>query len=226
MPSPHSSARDPGRRPRDRRQPRQRADRDRHRERRCRPTTTRSAASSGRRRASPPRTCRRGSAATWLMAISNARGWLVLTTGNKSRDVGRLRDALRRHGGRLRGDQGRAEDARLRARALSQRALPRAADPGGRARARAVGRAAPRAARRGLAAAVRGARPILEAYVERDLSRDQIIEMGADPSLVEEVVAMVDRSEYKRRQAPPGIRITPRAFGRDRRLPITNRFGG
>ena len=44
--------------------------------------------------------------------------------------------------------------------------------------------------------------------------------------LVDEVILLVDRAEYKRRQAPPGIRITPRGFGRDRRLPITNRFGG
>ena len=49
---------------------------------------------------------------------------------------------------------------------------------------------------------------------------------GVDPALVDDVIAMVDRSEYKRRQAPPGIRITPKAFGRDRRLPITNRFRG
>ena len=44
--------------------------------------------------------------------------------------------------------------------------------------------------------------------------------------MVDEVIRMVDRAEYKRRQAPPGIKITPKAFGRDRRLPITNRFGG
>jgi NAD+ synthase (glutamine-hydrolysing) len=49
---------------------------------------------------------------------------------------------------------------------------------------------------------------------------------GMPADVVDEVVRMVDRSEYKRRQAAPGIRITPRAFGRDRRLPITNRFGG
>jgi NAD+ synthase (glutamine-hydrolysing) len=67
---------------------------------------------------------------------------------------------------------------------------------------------------------------ILEAYVEQDAGRDQIIDSGIPAELVDEVIRMVDRSEYKRRQAPPGIRITPRAFGRDRRLPITNRFGG
>jgi NAD+ synthase (glutamine-hydrolysing) len=67
---------------------------------------------------------------------------------------------------------------------------------------------------------------ILSAYVEEDRGRDEIVGDGLEPGLVDEVIAMVDRSEYKRRQAPPGIRITPKAFGRDRRLPITNRFRG
>jgi NAD+ synthase (glutamine-hydrolysing) len=67
---------------------------------------------------------------------------------------------------------------------------------------------------------------ILTAYVEEDRGREEIAAEGIDPELVDEVIAMVDRSEYKRRQAPPGIRITPKAFGRDRRLPITNRFRG
>ncbi len=67
---------------------------------------------------------------------------------------------------------------------------------------------------------------VLEAYVERDLGREEMIEAGLPSAVVDEVVRMVDHSEYKRRQAAPGIRITPKAFGRDRRLPITNRFGG
>ncbi len=67
---------------------------------------------------------------------------------------------------------------------------------------------------------------ILEAYVERDQGREEMIAAGMPADVVDEVVRMVDRSEYKRRQAAPGIRITPKAFGRDRRLPITNRFGG
>jgi NAD+ synthase (glutamine-hydrolysing) len=66
--------------------------------------------------------------------------------------------------------------------------------------------------------------PILEAYVEEDHSVEEIVAQGFDPALVERVVNMVDRNEYKRRQAPPGIKITPRAFGRDRRLPIANRY--
>src|SRR5690606_16978051 len=67
--------------------------------------------------------------------------------------------------------------------------------------------------------------PILEAYVERDEGREEMIAAGMPAETVDEVIRMVDRSEYKRRQAAPGIRITPRAFGKDRRLPITNRFG-
>jgi NAD+ synthase (glutamine-hydrolysing) len=66
--------------------------------------------------------------------------------------------------------------------------------------------------------------PIIEAYVEDDRSPDDIVLDGFDPALVERVVAMIDRAEYKRRQAPPGVKITPKAFGRDRRLPITNRY--
>jgi NAD+ synthase (glutamine-hydrolysing) len=66
--------------------------------------------------------------------------------------------------------------------------------------------------------------PIVEAYVEDDRSPEQIVADGADPALVERVVTMIDRAEYKRRQAPPGVKITPKAFGRDRRMPITNRY--
>ena len=66
---------------------------------------------------------------------------------------------------------------------------------------------------------------IVEAYVEDDRAPEDIIaERGLDPKLVDRVVEMIDRAEYKRRQAAPGIKITPKAFGRDRRLPITNRY--
>jgi NAD+ synthase (glutamine-hydrolysing) len=68
--------------------------------------------------------------------------------------------------------------------------------------------------------------PVLTAYVEEDKSVEQIIAMGFDQEVVERAAELVDRSEYKRRQSPPGIKITPRAFGRDRRLPITNWFKG
>ncbi|MXZ88842.1 MAG: NAD(+) synthase, partial [Dehalococcoidia bacterium] len=66
--------------------------------------------------------------------------------------------------------------------------------------------------------------PILEAYVEGDRSGPEIVAMGFDEATVRHVLALVDRNEYKRRQSPPGVKITPRAFGRDRRLPIANRY--
>jgi NAD+ synthase (glutamine-hydrolysing) len=68
--------------------------------------------------------------------------------------------------------------------------------------------------------------PVLEAYVEGDMSRAELEAQGFDPELVRRVVAMVDRAEYKRRQAPPGVRVSAKAFGKDRRLPITNRYPG
>ena len=64
--------------------------------------------------------------------------------------------------------------------------------------------------------------PILKAYVEEDRSLLEIVDLGFDEKLVQRIIRTVDLNEYKRRQAPPGIKITPRAFGRDRRLPITN----
>ncbi len=66
---------------------------------------------------------------------------------------------------------------------------------------------------------------ILEAYVERDEGIDALVADGLPEELVMDVIRLVDRAEYKRRQAPPGIRVSTKAFGRDRRLPITNRFG-
>jgi len=66
--------------------------------------------------------------------------------------------------------------------------------------------------------------PILEAYVEQDLPPVAIVERGHPDDLVRRIIGMVDRAEYKRRQGPPGIKTTPRAFGRDRRMPITNRY--
>ena len=68
--------------------------------------------------------------------------------------------------------------------------------------------------------------PILERYIERDQSIEQIVADGFDEAIVRRVAGMVDRNEYKRRQAPPGVRITRRAFGRDRRYPITSGYRG
>jgi len=67
---------------------------------------------------------------------------------------------------------------------------------------------------------------ILEGYVELDRSREQLVAAGLPAAEVERTIRLVDLAEYKRRQAPPGIKITPRAFGRDRRMPITNRYRG
>jgi NAD+ synthase (glutamine-hydrolysing) len=67
---------------------------------------------------------------------------------------------------------------------------------------------------------------ILEGYVELDRSREQLIAQGLPEHEVDRTIHLVDLAEYKRRQAPPGIKITPRAFGRDRRMPITNRYRG
>ena len=66
--------------------------------------------------------------------------------------------------------------------------------------------------------------PVLEAYVEGDLTAGELVEAGFDPALVARVVRLVDGAEYKRRQSPIGVRVTPKAFGRDRRMPITNRY--
>jgi len=68
--------------------------------------------------------------------------------------------------------------------------------------------------------------PILKAYIEEDKGLKEVIGLGFDGNIVEKVFAMVDKSEYKRRQSPPGIKITPKAFGRDRRMPITNKYRG
>ena len=66
--------------------------------------------------------------------------------------------------------------------------------------------------------------PIIKAYVEDDYGYKEMVAMGHHPAWVRQVMAYVDRNEYKRRQAPPGVKITPRAFGKDRRLPIVNRY--
>ena len=67
---------------------------------------------------------------------------------------------------------------------------------------------------------------ILEGYVEDDLDAAELVERGLPEEEVKRVIRMVDLAEYKRRQAPPGVKISPKAFGRDRRLPITNRWRG
>jgi NAD+ synthase (glutamine-hydrolysing) len=160
-----------------------------------------------------------------LMALSNTYGWLVVSTGNKSElavgystlygdmvggfallkdvfktDVYRLAEHLNERAGRdviPRSTIERAPSAELREGQRDDDSIPPydALDP------------------------------VLEAYVEEDRSREELLE-EFDASVVERAVALVDRAEYKRRQAPPGVKLRPKAFGRDRRTPITNRWNG
>ncbi len=163
---------------------------------------------------------------TLLMALSNKFGWLVLATGNKSElsvgyatlygdmaggfallkdvyktDVWRLSRRLNERAGRELIPASiieRAPSAELRPDQLDEDSLP------------------PYAA----------LDPVLEAYVEHDRSREELLADGFDRDAVERAIALIDRAEYKRRQAPPGVKLRPKAFGRDRRTPITNRWRG
>jgi len=161
-----------------------------------------------------------------MMALSNKHGWLVLTTGNKSemsvgyatlygdmaggfaaiKDVPKtLVYELVRHRNEIAGHE--LVPASVLEREPSAELRPDQFDSDSLPPYELLDR-------------------ILESYVERDQGREEMIAAGLPADVVDEVVRMVDRSEYKRRQAAPGVRITPKAFGRDRRLPITNRFGG
>jgi NAD+ synthase (glutamine-hydrolysing) len=159
-----------------------------------------------------------------LMALSNKFGWLVVATGNKSElSVGYatlygdlaggfalLKDVFKTDVFRLArhlNEQARRElipqtiidrppSAELRENQLDEDSLP----------------PYPELDR------------VLEAYVEEDRSLEELSADGFDPDVVRRAVALIDRAEYKRRQAPPGVRLTPKAFGRDRRTPITNRW--
>ena len=161
---------------------------------------------------------------TLLMAFSNKFGWLVIATGNKSElsvgystlygdlaggfalikdvyktDVFRLAKRLNERAGRELIPQSiieRAPSAELRADQLDEDSLP----------------PYPKLDR------------VLEAYVELDRSREELSQDGFDRDVVDRALALVDRAEYKRRQAPPGVKLRPKAFGRDRRTPITNRW--
>ncbi len=162
---------------------------------------------------------------TMLMALSNAHGWLVLATGNKSEmavgystiygdmvggyallkdvfktDVFRLSRHLNERVGRELipvSTIERPPTAELRADQRDDQSLP----------------------------PYEVLDPILEAYVELDRSREEL-EAQFDPTIVERTLLLVDRAEYKRRQAAPGVKLRPRAFGRDWRIPITNRWRG
>jgi NAD+ synthase (glutamine-hydrolysing) len=162
-----------------------------------------------------------------LMALSNKFGWLVLTTGNKSElSVGYstlygdtaggfavIKDcpktlvyALARHRN-LRAGDGGPIPASILERPPSAELAPDQRDDDSLPPYEILD-------------------PILQDYVELDADRDGLIALGASAEVVDRTIALVDRAEYKRRQAPPGIKITARAFGRDRRMPITNRYRG
>ncbi len=161
-----------------------------------------------------------------LMALSNKFGWLVLTTGNKSEmSVG----YSTLYGDSAGGFAVIKDVPKQLVYKLSRRRDERA---GG-------GLVPPELFTRAPSAELReGQRDddslppyeildaILEGYVEHDLGREQLVARGLPADDVDRVIGLVDRAEYKRRQQPPGIKITTRAFGRDRRVPITNRFGG
>lgn len=159
-----------------------------------------------------------------LMALSNKFGWLLLTTGNKSEySVGYTT---------LYGDMagGFAVLKDVPKTVVYELANHRNAQAGSKAwiPARTIEREPTAELRPGqkdtdVLPPYDVLDPILKAYVEEDWEVERIVAMGYDRELVQRVVRMVDRAEYKRRQAPPGIRITPRALGKDRRLPITNR---
>jgi NAD+ synthase (glutamine-hydrolysing) len=157
-----------------------------------------------------------------LMALSNKFGWLVLTTGNKSEmSVGYatlygdmaggfavIKDVPKMLVYKL----ARYVNARASQAVIPQRCLDKAPTAELRPNQTDQDSLPPYALLDG----------ILHAYVEEDRGLDEIVALGFERALAAEVIRMVDRAEYKRRQAPPGVRITPRAFGKDRRLPITN----
>jgi len=161
-----------------------------------------------------------------IMAISNRTGWLVLTTGNKSElSVGYMTLYGDMAGGfAVIKDVPKTLVYRLVRHRNAQADRPLVP-------ASAIERA-PSAELRPSQRDEDSLPPyevldrILESYVEHDRGRDEIVADGLPAEVVDEVIALVDRAEYKRRQAPPGIKITPRAFGRDRRMPITNRYRG
>jgi NAD+ synthase (glutamine-hydrolysing) len=161
---------------------------------------------------------------TLLMALSNKLGWLVLTTGNKSEmGVGYCT---------LYGDMagGFAVIKDVPKTVVYALAAWRNAQGGSPVIPDSVIRRPPSAELRPNQTDQDTLPPyevldaILEAYVEEDRPLADIVALGYDEATVRQVVTMVDRNEYKRRQAPPGVKITPRAFGRDWRLPISNRF--
>ena len=161
-----------------------------------------------------------------MMALSNRHGWLVLTTGNKSE----MSVGYATLYGDMAGGLAVIKDV---PKTLVYQLVERRNERAGRELVPASVIERPPSAELRPDQLDSDSLPdydlldrILEAYVERDQDREEMTAAGLPGPIVDEVIRLVDRAEYKRRQAAPGIRITPRAFGRDRRLPITNRFGG
>jgi NAD+ synthase (glutamine-hydrolysing) len=161
-----------------------------------------------------------------LMALSNKFGWLVLTTGNKSElAVGYCT---------LYGDMAGGFDVIKDVPKTLVYPLCRYRNSLGRSpvvpasiiRRRPTAELRPGQFDQDTLPPYRVLDRIIELYVERDLGFDEIVARGLDAALVKRTIRMIDGSEYKRRQGAPGIKITPKAFGRDRRLPITNRYRG
>ncbi len=162
----------------------------------------------------------------YLMALSNKFGWLVLTTGNKSE----MATGYATLYGDMAGGFAILKD--VPKTIVYQLVVYRNCKAGFDIVPKTVIDKAPSAELRPDQRDSDSLPPydlldqVLKAYVEEDKSVDQMLKMGLDESAVRKAVKLVDGSEYKRRQSPPGIKITTRAFGRDRRLPITNKFKG
>jgi len=159
-----------------------------------------------------------------LMALSNKFGWLVLATGNKSEmatgyttlygdlagGFAVIKDVPKTMVYELTYYRNSLENTPLIPEAIVKKAPSAELKPGQKDRDSLP--------------PYEVLDPILQAYVEEDKSIKQMVDMGFDEETVKQVVRLVESSEYKRRQSPPGIKITPKAFGRDRRMPITNDF--
>ncbi len=159
-----------------------------------------------------------------LMALSNKFGWLLVATGNKSElSVGYATLYGDMAGGfALLKDVYKTDVFRL-ARRLNERA-GRELIPGSIIERAPSAELRPDQRDEDSLPPYAALDPVLEAYVELDRTRDELLAEGFDPDVVERALRMIDRAEYKRRQAPPGVKLHPKAFGRDRRTPITNRW--
>ena len=163
---------------------------------------------------------RRPDGAVEQVRLARAHDW------QQERDGRRLHDALWRHGRRVRRHQGRAQDDRVPAVRAPQHEsgslIPeRRARPSPRRPSCVPTSATTRASRR-----TRCSTRCSPRTSKSDLTAAELIAAGFDEAIVRRITRLVDLAEYKRRQSPPGVRVTPKAFGKDRRLPITNAYRG